>query len=84
MKAAQEALEALGGSLESYYFAFGDTDVFLVVDLPDNVIATAVSPISNAAGGFKTKTTVLITHEEVDKATEVAKEMSSAYRPPVQ
>ena len=74
----------MGGSLEAYYFAFGDTDVFCIVDLPGNVDATAASLVTNAAGGFKTKTTVLITPEEMDKAVEVAKEMGGAYRPPGQ
>ena len=37
--AAKKAIESLGGKLESFYFAFGDTDVFAVFDLPDNASA---------------------------------------------
>jgi uncharacterized protein with GYD domain len=80
--AVEKALGSLGGTLEAYYYAFGDADLFIITDLPDNVRATAASLIGNAAGTSKIKMTVLITPEEVDKATEVAKEMSSAYRPP--
>jgi uncharacterized protein with GYD domain len=82
--AVEKALGSLGGTLEAYYYAFGDADLFIITDLPDNVRATAASLIGNAAGTSKIKMTVLITPEEVDKATEVAKEMSSAYRPPGQ
>ena len=51
-EAVDKALTSVGGKLESYYFAFGDTDVFLICDLPDNVTATAVSLIANAAGAI--------------------------------
>jgi len=83
-EAVEKALASIGGTLEACYYAFGDTDVFIITDLPDNVMATAASLIGNAAGTSKIKITVLITPEEVDKATEVAKEMSAAYRPPGQ
>ena len=41
--AARAAIESGGGTLESMYYAFGDTDVFGIVDFPDEVSATAVS-----------------------------------------
>ena len=81
-EAAAKAIESLGGTLEAYYFAFGDTDVFIIVDLPDNVSAIATSLIGNAAGTSKVTFTVLVTPEEVDKATALAKEKMAAYRPP--
>ena len=62
------------------YYAFGDTDVFAIVDLPDNVSATAFSLLITAGGGATIKTTVLITPEEVDQATKKTLE----YRPPGQ
>ena len=77
-------VESLGGTVESYYFAFGDTDAYIIVDLPDNVSATAGSLIGNTIGTTKTKATVLITPEEVDQATDLAKEKMAAYRPPGQ
>jgi len=84
VEAASKALEPLGGKLEAYYFAFGETDVYTIFDLPDNVKATALSLIANVAGTSNVKVTVLITPEEVDQATEVAKELGAAYRPPGQ
>ena len=81
-EAVKKAAEALGGTLEAYYYAFGETDLFLILDFPDNVAVTAATLTSNAAGTAKVTTTVLITPEEVDRATELAKQMGEAYRPP--
>jgi uncharacterized protein with GYD domain len=67
--AAQAAAESVGGSLESFYFAFGDTDVFAVVDLPGNAAAAALALSVSAAGGATVRTVVLLTAEEVDAAT---------------
>ena len=83
-EAVTEAIRRLGGTLEAFYYAFGDDDGFLIIDFPSNVTATAWSLIGNASGAATSKTIVLITPEEVDQATEVAKRMASAYRPPGQ
>jgi uncharacterized protein with GYD domain len=56
--------------VEAFYYAFGDTDVFAIIDLPDNVSASAFSLLVTAAWGARVKTTVLITPEEVDAATK--------------
>ena len=70
--------ESVGGQLESFYFAFGDRDVYTVVDLPDNESATAVALTVNASGAVKVRTTVLVTPEEVDAAAK----RSVEYRAP--
>ena len=67
--AAQAAAESVGGSLESFYFAFGDTDVFVVADLPDNSAAAALALNVTSAGGATVRTVVLLTPEEIDAAT---------------
>ena len=72
--------KGLGGTLEAFYYAFGDDDIFAIMDLPDNVSATATSLVINAAGAAKVKVTVLLTPEEVDQATKT----SVDYRPPGQ
>jgi uncharacterized protein with GYD domain len=77
---AIQFVESLGGTVESYYFAFGDTDAYIIVDLPDNVIATAGSLIGNTIGTTKTKATVLIMPEEVDQAAELAKRYQEYHR----
>jgi uncharacterized protein with GYD domain len=70
--------ESVEGQLESFYFAFGDQDVFAVVDLPDNETATAVALTVNASGAVTVRTTVLLSPEEVDAAAK----RSVDYRPP--
>jgi uncharacterized protein with GYD domain len=77
-EAVAKAAQSLGGKLEAFYYAFGDTDVFAIVDLPDNVSASAFSLLVAAGGGATIQTTVLITPEEVDQATKKTLD----YRPP--
>ena len=77
-EAVELAAASLGGTLEAFYYAFGHTDVFAIIDLPDNVSASAFSLLVAAGGGASVKTTVLITPEEVDQATK----KTVKYRPP--
>ena len=76
--AAKQAIESVGGKLESFYFAFGDCDAYLIVDGPDNISAAAGSLAVNASGAVTVKTTVLLTPEEMDAATK----KTVSYRPP--
>ena len=66
--AVEAALHAIGGKLESVYYAFGDTDVYVVVDCPDNATAAALSVAVCAAGLVKLSTVPLLTVEEMDAA----------------
>ena len=77
-EAIQAILEKIGGRMESFYFGFGDNDVYVVAEMPDNESAAAVALAVNAAGLAATKTTVLLTPEEVDAAAR----KSVGYRPP--
>ena len=79
-EATKQLIESVGGTLESYYFAFGDYDFYLIAEVPDNVSAAAVSLIANASGAVKVKTVVLLTPEEVDQVAKTTVE----YRPPGQ
>ena len=83
-EAVEKALKGLGGTVEAFYYAFGDTDVFVIVDLPDNVSTLAASLVINAAGTAKVKTTVLVTPEEVDEAAKKGAKKGADYRPPGQ
>jgi uncharacterized protein with GYD domain len=76
--AVRATLEGLGGSLESFYFGFGEHDAYVIGELPDNEAAAAVAIAVNASGGATVKTTVLLTPEEVDSAAQ----KSVDYRPP--
>ncbi len=70
-KAAGEAAAAsVGGTLESMYFAFGDTDVFAVADLPNNAAAAALALTLSGSGAGTCRTVVLLTPEEIDQATQ--------------
>lgn len=71
-------LADLGGTLEAFYFAFGENDVYVIADVPDNTTAAAISLTVGAAGAATVKTVVLLTPEEIDRATK----QSVAYRPP--
>ncbi len=73
-----KTLTGLGGKLESLYYTFGDYDVILIADLPDNTTAVALSAGVSATGLVRTKTTPLLTVEEADQALQKAIE----YRAP--
>jgi uncharacterized protein with GYD domain len=82
--ALAQALKGLGGTIEAFYYAFGDTDVFTIVDLPDNVSTIAASLIINTSGAAKVKTTVLVSPEDIDQAVKISAEKTADYRPPGQ
>jgi uncharacterized protein with GYD domain len=67
--AVGKLLAELGGSLESFYFAFGDDDVYVTAEIPDNVTAAAIAMAVASSGAVRVKTTVLLTPEEIDRAT---------------
>ena len=76
----EQLAKSLGGTMEAFYYAFGDDDLFVIFDLPDNVSATTSSLVVNATGAVNAKITVLITPEEIDEATK----KSVDYLPPGQ
>ena len=68
--AVEQLVKRLGGTVEGFYFAFGDVDAFVIVDLPGNAEAVATALSANASGVMQVKTTVLFTPEEMDAATK--------------
>jgi len=68
----------LGGKLESFYYAFGESDVYAVAELPDDVTAASVTLAINKSGAVNVRTTVLLEPEDVDLATR----KMIAYRAP--
>jgi len=68
--AVTKAVEGLGGKLEAFYYAFGEDDAILILDLPDNASASAFAFAVSASGLARTKTTPLLTVEETDKALQ--------------
>lgn len=66
--AARQVLADAGGSLEGFYFALGQDDVYIVCDLPDNVAAAATSMSAAASGMVVNRMVALLTADEVDRA----------------
>ena len=77
-EAVEKMVADLGGHLESFYFGFGDADAFVTVDLPDNIAAAAIGLAVGASGMATTRTVVLLTPEEIDRAAAT----SINYAPP--
>jgi uncharacterized protein with GYD domain len=78
LAAGTAACESVGGTVESFYFAYGDTDVIGICDFPDSASAAAVSILINSSGAISVTLTPLITAEELDAAAS----KTPAYRPP--
>jgi uncharacterized protein with GYD domain len=76
--AIADIVKNLDGSLEAFYYAFGENDVYSIVDLPDNVTAAAMAMHISAAGMIRCEVTVLLTPEEVDKSAST----KMWFRPP--
>ncbi len=70
--------QSLGGTMESFYFAFGDHDAYVTCEMPDNATAASVALAVNSSGAAQVTTVVLMTPEEVDGASRKTVD----YRPP--
>lgn len=68
----------LGGKIDAFYYAFGETDVVVIAEVPDEATAAAVSLVVGASGAAHINTTVLLDPEVIDQATH----LSIPYRPP--
>lgn len=78
--AVEKVYGSVGGKVEAFYYAFGETDVFVIADVPDNISAAALSLAINATGAVTAKVTVLLTVEEIDAAVK----KTVSYRAPGQ
>ena len=76
--AVVKLVEGLGGKVEAFYYAYGDSDAYIISDLPDATSGLAVSLAVNASGAVRLSTIPLITPEEIDAASK----KSVAYRAP--
>ena len=70
--------ETSGGKLESFYFAFGETDAYDTVDVPNHSTAAAIALAVNSSNATRVTTVVLMTPEEIDEASRTTVE----YRAP--
>ena len=76
--AVGDMVKGMGGTMESFYFAVGDADVYVVADLPDDESAAAIAFTVSAAGGATTSTVKLLTVEQADAALG----LTVGYTPP--
>ena len=67
-EAVAKAVESVGGKVEAVYFAFGENDFFIVIDVPDSAAAAAIAVTAKASGAVTSKMVLLMTPEEVDAA----------------
>lgn len=66
--AIKDALQAVGGKLDSVFYALGETDVFVICECPDHVSAASLALAVSSSGLVRTKTIPLLTVAEVDRA----------------
>lgn len=78
--AVVDALKSVGGSVECFYYAFGETDVVGVFDIPDQASAAALSLMVNSTGAVNLHLTPLMTPEDIDEAAK----KTPSYRAPGQ
>ena len=71
-------VESLGGKIEAFYWAFGETDTYMIAEVPSNETAAALALAVSASGAGRVKTVVLLTPEEIDAAVK----QKVNFRPP--
>lgn len=75
--------EAVGGRLESVYYAFGDYDLIAIVEFPNDAAVAAWAIGVSAGGAVRSfRTTPLVSVEDGMQALRDASQVASAYRPP--
>ncbi|WP_241979327.1 GYD domain-containing protein [Cryobacterium sinapicolor] len=74
------ALKSVGGSVESLYYAFGETDVLGIIEIPEPSDAAALSLMINSTGSVTVRLKPLLSVEDLDAATK----KTPAYRAPGQ
>jgi len=79
-KAVKTLAAGVGAKLESFYYAFGSDDVYIVLDAPDNATVAAISLAVGASGAVHSRTIVLMTPEDLDDAASKSKDVK--YRAP--
>jgi len=80
----RKAVEAFGGRVHQFFFAFGDYDGVSIVEFPDNERCAACAvTLTGAGANAALRTTVLLTANEGNASMLQASSVQSGYRPPV-
>jgi uncharacterized protein with GYD domain len=81
--AARAAIEASGGTMIGAWMAFGEDDLLVIADMPDDEsmagVALAISSTGAIVGG---KTTKLLTLDQAVASMKKANAVLNAYKPP--
>jgi uncharacterized protein with GYD domain len=76
------ACEAVGGKLVGGWYCFGEYDLMIIADVPNNQSMSAIALAIAAGGAIKaSKTTVLMAGSEVVEAMKQADAVAKVYRP---
>jgi len=80
IEAVRPAIERLGGKVEGAWFAFGESDLIVILDMPDNTSAAAFAMAAAGGGAVKSyKTTPLMS---IDEGIDALKQgAQSGYKP---
>lgn len=70
VEAVKKLAQSLGGRIESFHFAYGDDDAYVIGEFPDAATVLAVSLAVNGSGSVRVVTIPLIAPEELDAATK--------------
>lgn len=76
----EKLIASQGGRVESFYYAFGEVDLFVIAEMPDHATMAAIALLIGSTGAVTLKTTVLLTPEEIDAAAK----KTPVYRAPGQ
>ena len=78
----RQVCESAGGKLVGGWLCFGEYDLIVIADVPDNESMAAIALALSAGGAIKSsKTTVLMTGAEGVTALKKADAVAQAYRP---
>ena len=81
--AARNAIEVNGGTMIDAWMAFGEDDIVVIADMPDDEsmagVALAVSSTGSIVSG---KTTKLLTMDQAVESMKKANAVLAAYKPP--
>jgi uncharacterized protein with GYD domain len=77
-KVVERLLKSVGGTVESLYWAFGKTDFYAIVDVPDPAAVAAASLIVSSTGTVNVAIVSLLTAKDLDAASKLNPE----YRAP--
>jgi uncharacterized protein with GYD domain len=70
-EAAKKMIRGLGGTIEAFYYALGETDLIAIAELPDTLSAAGVGLHVAAGGAARIETIRLLTPEEIDRTVRI-------------